>query len=292
MEKPKLYSLDNSKPALVVFTGDNFFAYILCAAVCRTQKVIDIVISHGTTHSYSKVWSIFRSTSTQYFVYRVIIQLISKLTPISDLGKLNDINLSYVTKKSDFESLNAKGHYMGVACNFDLIIPDSYIKSRRGGVLNVHASDLPLDRGISPVVWAFCRGDHEVYISYYLMDGGIDTGDILKKDVVKIDRNWSLFRTYCEVILSASKSIEILLDEVAHNSQLGSNSNCNTQRNSNSADEKAGTYNAWPTKKLHQLMKKNGKRYFRLSDTLYAANLIRQLRDDNKLNIDVHKRGV
>lgn len=270
MEKSKFYSLSNSRPELVVFTGDNFFSYILCAAVCQNQNVKDIVISNGTTHSYSKIWSIYRRTSIQYFLYRVVIQLISKLTRVSDLALVNGIKLSTVTRKSDFESFHGNSHYMAVACNFDLIIPDSYIKSRRGGVLNIHASDLPSDRGISPVVWAFCRGDREIYISYYLMDGGIDTGEIVKKDVVKIDQCWSLFRTYCEVILSASKSLDSVLFDVTQNSGAVSNDHTDEQ--------KFQSYNSWPSKQLNASMRRNGKKYFKFSDIRYASNLLGELR--------------
>ena len=259
----------------MVFTGDNLFSYILCAAICRSQNVTDIVISRGTTHSYSKIWSIFRRTSFQYFLYRVVIQLISKLTRISDLAVTNGIELSVVTSKSDFESFHGKSHYMGVTCNFDLIIPGSYVKSRRGGILNIHASDLPSDRGISPVVWAFCRGDRAIYISYYLMDGGIDTGEIVKKDVVKINQCWSLFRTYCEVILSASKSLDSVLSNVTQNSGAVSNDH--------TAEQKFESYNSWPNKQLNASMRRNGKKYFKLADIRYASNLLGGLRRSRKV---------
>lgn len=274
-EISKHCSLDNSSPALVVFTGDNLFSYILCAAVCRSQKVMDIVVSRGTTHSYSKILSIFRSTSIQYFLYRVIIQFLSKLTSIADLAALHGAKLSTVSKKSDFDSFNAQSHYMGVTCNFDLIIPNSYIKSRRGGVLNVHASDLPSDRGISPVVWAFCRGDTEIYISYYLMDGGIDTGYIVKKDVVSINQGWSLFRTYCEVILNAAKGLESMLGKGAHN--IGSVSN------ETSIEQKNESYNSWPSTELNSIMRRNGKKYFKINDIRYASNILRGLNRGRKL---------
>jgi methionyl-tRNA formyltransferase len=276
MKKSKQWSLDNSRPDLVVFTGDNFFSYILCAAICRSQNVTDIIVSRGTTHSYSKILSIFRKTSIQYFLYRVSIQLLSKLTLITDLATLHNIKLSTVRKKSDFDSFKAMNHYMGVTCNFDLIIPDSYIQSRRGGVLNVHASDLPSDRGISPVVWAFCRGDKEIYISYYLMDGGIDTGEIVRKDVVTIDQSWSLFRTYCEVILYAAKRLDSLLGDFIYNSRLISNESSHEQQNE--------SYNSWPSTALHSIMKKNRKKYFKLSDIRYAYNLLRGFRGAGKLS--------
>lgn len=93
-------------------------------------------MSHGTTRPFSKIRMIFRRTSIQYFLYRVFIQLISRFTQISDLAGFNYIKLSTLTTKSDLESLIQKYHYMGVTCNFDLIIPHRYIQSRRGGVLN------------------------------------------------------------------------------------------------------------------------------------------------------------
>jgi methionyl-tRNA formyltransferase len=180
-----------------------------------------------------------------------------------------------VSNKSDFDSFRTMNHFMGIACNFDLIIPDSYIKSREGGVLNVHASDLPLDRGISPVVWAFCRGDSKIYISYYLMDGGIDTGEIVKKDVFKIDRDWSLFRAYCEVILYAASSLDNVIDEVNHNIGISI-----TEINH---EEKRESYNSWPSKELNLVMKKIGKKYFKIRDISYIHCLIKEIRRGRRL---------
>ena len=63
MYKLKDPSEDTFRPKLVVFTGDNFFSYILCSQVCKSQLVTDIVVSRGTTNSLSKIKSIFQKTS-------------------------------------------------------------------------------------------------------------------------------------------------------------------------------------------------------------------------------------
>lgn len=262
------------RPRIVIFTGDNLFSYILCKSICRSQDVKDIVVSRGTTHSFSKIFLIFRRTSIQYFIYRVIIQLLSKFTPISELASLYDIKESTVSKKSDFNSFKEMNHHIGVTCNFDLIIPDSYINSRSGGVLNIHASDLPLDRGISPVVWAFCRGDTKIYISYYLMDGGIDTGEIVSKDIIEIDPSWSLFRSYCEVVSLAAKRINSILFEITQS---------NTLKKLSTQEQKNESYNSWPSKELNSIMKRNGKKYFKSNDIRYAFNLIKDLKRDRKV---------
>ena len=55
------------------------------------------------------------------------------------------------------------------------------------GCINVHASLLPRLRGAAPINWAIVNGDKESGVTTMLMDVGLDTGDMLLKDVITID---------------------------------------------------------------------------------------------------------
>jgi len=107
--------------------------------------------------------------------------------------------------------------------------------------LNIHASNIPSDKGISPVVWAYCRGDNKICISYYLMDGGIDSEKILKKIWVEIEDEWSLFRTYYEILNFASNELIAVIEDSMNN--LNNVSELKEDSESN--------YNSWPDSKLH-----------------------------------------
>jgi methionyl-tRNA formyltransferase len=69
----------------------------------------------------------------------------------------------------------------------DLIITAAYgrIFRRRAldipavGCVNLHASLLPAYRGVAPINWAIINGERETGVTTFLMDEGVDTGDII-----------------------------------------------------------------------------------------------------------------
>lgn len=77
----------------------------------------------------------------------------------------------------------------------DLIVVVAYGKILRKevldlpvyGCINVHASLLPKYRGAAPINWAIINGEKETGITTMLMDTGLDTGDILLQEPIKIE---------------------------------------------------------------------------------------------------------
>ena len=56
------------------------------------------------------------------------------------------------------------------------------------GCVNIHASLLPKYRGASPIQWAVLNGDKETGITAMMMDEVMDTGDILEKRVIALEK--------------------------------------------------------------------------------------------------------
>jgi len=59
----------------------------------------------------------------------------------------------------------------------------------RLGTINIHASLLPAYRGAAPVRWAVTRGETTTGVTTFLIDAGMDTGDILLKRSLDIGPN-------------------------------------------------------------------------------------------------------
>ncbi len=55
------------------------------------------------------------------------------------------------------------------------------------GTINVHASLLPAYRGAAPINWAIIRGETTTGITTFLIDAGMDTGDLLLQRRLDID---------------------------------------------------------------------------------------------------------
>lgn len=74
-----------------------------------------------------------------------------------------------------------------VVAAFGQILPPSIIHMPKYGCINVHASLLPKYRGAAPIQWAVIDGEKETGITTMQMDEGLDTGDMMLKEVVPVD---------------------------------------------------------------------------------------------------------
>ncbi len=74
-----------------------------------------------------------------------------------------------------------------VVVAYGQILSKEILEIPKYGCINVHASLLPKLRGAAPINWAIVNGDQESGVTTMLMDVGLDTGDMLLKDVISID---------------------------------------------------------------------------------------------------------
>ena len=70
---------------------------------------------------------------------------------------------------------------------YGCILPRSVLEAPKYGCINLHVSLLPKYRGSAPVQWAVLNGDAETGVSIMQMDEGLDTGDVLACERIKID---------------------------------------------------------------------------------------------------------
>lgn len=76
-----------------------------------------------------------------------------------------------------------------VVAAFGQILSEDILTMPRYGCVNVHASLLPKYRGASPIQWAVLNGDKISGVTTMQMDAGIDTGDILEKTEIVLDKD-------------------------------------------------------------------------------------------------------
>jgi methionyl-tRNA formyltransferase len=71
--------------------------------------------------------------------------------------------------------------------SYGKILPQAILDLPALGALNVHPSLLPKYRGATPIQSALLAGESETGVSIMLMDKGMDTGDIVLQERVRID---------------------------------------------------------------------------------------------------------
>ncbi len=76
-----------------------------------------------------------------------------------------------------------------VVAAFGQILPKEILFMKRFGSVNVHASLLPKYRGASPIQWAIMNGDEFTGITTMKMGEGLDDGDILLQEKIRIEDN-------------------------------------------------------------------------------------------------------
>lgn len=75
-----------------------------------------------------------------------------------------------------------------VVVAFGQILPKEILEIPRYGCVNVHASLLPKYRGAAPIQWAVIDGEEESGVTTMQMDEGLDTGDILEMEKIRLEK--------------------------------------------------------------------------------------------------------
>jgi len=101
-----------------------------------------------------------------------------------------------------------------ISCNQ---IIDSQIRDLYVNTLVIHESDLPQGRGWSPLIWQILEGKNDIVISLFKAEDQIDSGDIYKKDILKLDGteiydeiNNKLFKIKLDLMLWAINNVKNL----------------------------------------------------------------------------------
>ena len=95
-----------------------------------------------------------------------------------------------------------------VSFGYRRIISSEIINKYRKSIINLHLSFLPFNRGSHPNLWSHIENTPSG-ISIHFIDEGIDTGDLIFRKEVFIDRDKNTFKSSYELLVS---EIEELFD--------------------------------------------------------------------------------
>ena len=95
------------------------------------------------------------------------------------------VSLKGAEEQAAFADLGAD---VGVVAAYGLILPQAVLDAPRVGCINVHASLLPRWRGAAPIQRAILAGDKVTGVTIMQMEAGLDTGPMLLKREMPVDR--------------------------------------------------------------------------------------------------------
>ncbi len=107
-----------------------------------------------------------------------------------------------IREESSIEYLRGIEADICVVAAFGQILPKEILDMPPYGCINVHASLLPKYRGAAPIQWSILNGDDKTGVTIMQMGVGLDDGDILYTEEVKLngtETGGELFDTLAEV---------------------------------------------------------------------------------------------
>lgn len=104
-----------------------------------------------------------------------------------------------------------------VVAAYGLILPQRILTLPRLGCLNIHASLLPRWRGAAPIQRAIQAGDAETGITIMQMDVGLDTGDMLLREITPITATDTAATLHDKLAQQGAHSIIAALQLLAEN---------------------------------------------------------------------------
>lgn len=112
-------------------------------------------------------------------------------TPVKEVALAHDIPVYQPRKIREAECVEKLKSYQADVClvvAFGQILPKEILEMTPYGCINVHASLLPKYRGAAPIQWAVIDGEKISGVTTMQMDEGLDTGDIILKTEVPLDK--------------------------------------------------------------------------------------------------------
>ena len=101
-----------------------------------------------------------------------------------------------------------------VVAAFGQILSKEILDMPRFGCVNIHASLLPKYRGAAPIQWAVIDGEEESGVTIQQMNEGVDTGDILSKSIIKLDKKETGASLFDRLAVCGAELIVTTLEDI------------------------------------------------------------------------------
>lgn len=115
---------------------------------------------------------------------------------VADFADTKNIDVLKPEKMKDDEfisKINSLKADFFVVVAYGKILPKQILDLPKFGVINLHGSLLPKYRGAAPIQFSLLNGDNTTGVTTMLLDEGMDTGDMLLKEEIKIEKNDDYF---------------------------------------------------------------------------------------------------
>ena len=131
-----------------------------------------------------------------------------------DYKYVNDINAPHISEW--IKSLKPEVIY---CFGWSSLIKTKLLNLSPLGVIGYHPAELPFNRGRHPLIWALVLGLERTASTFFRMDEGADSGDILSQHLIPIKREYYAEDLYKKFIESAERQVQEFTYQLARREQ-------------------------------------------------------------------------
>ena len=151
-----------------------------CTCVQIGKSCIKAVISNGGRFDLLLTLHDHKSQKKSGRIYLDDIAAETQI-PLYKLNHINDLDVAEILKQYGIDWLFVIG--------WSQIASPDLLKVPKKGVIGAHPTLLPIGRGRAAIPWAILKGLHKTGVTFFKMDQGVDTGEILDQFEIPISTN-------------------------------------------------------------------------------------------------------
>lgn len=133
------------------------------------------------------------------------------LSPFATKYKIPLIQVGDINSQESVAWISEKKPDVIFCFGWSRLLKNDVLRIAPMGVVGFHPAELPRNRGRHPIIWALVLGLKKTASTFFFMDSGADSGDILSQSLIEIDANDDAATLYNKIVTTALTQIEQFL---------------------------------------------------------------------------------
>ena len=130
------------------------------------------------------------------------------LAPLAEQYGIPCLNLEAKEQRDIAQWLNRYTFDTIFCFGWSHLLPKTVLDMPKYGVIGYHPAALPRNRGRHPIIWALALGLEETASTFFVMDEGADSGDIIDQRRVVIDGEDNAATLYRKLLETAKEQVK------------------------------------------------------------------------------------
>ncbi len=138
----------------------------------------------------------------------------SNLYEIAEKSKIPFLYVEDINHKNSIEWIKNLRPDIVFCFGWSRLIKKELLNLTKMGVIGYHPAELPKNRGRHPIIWALALGLKKTGSTFFFMDEGADSGDILSQEEIIINDHDDAMTLYKKIIKKAKQQLDIFLPQL------------------------------------------------------------------------------